>query len=211
MTVFLTGSECPFTCVFCDLWRQTLDGPTPAGAIPSQLDRVLAELTALEEGATIKLYNASNFFDRRAVPRSDWPAIAERLTGFERVVVECHPRLVDDSCLEFAALLAGRLEVAMGLETARVEVLARLNKKMTLEDFDRAAGGSPPRRYRHPGLRPGRRALRARGRGRRVDAAVGRARPRGRSRRGVAHPGPGWQWRDGAPGAPRRVPGADPG
>ncbi|MGB5999545.1 MAG: radical SAM protein, partial [Thermoanaerobaculia bacterium] len=32
ITVFLAGRECPFTCVFCDLWRQTLDGPTPAGA-----------------------------------------------------------------------------------------------------------------------------------------------------------------------------------
>ncbi len=140
VTVFLAGSECPFTCVFCDLWRQTLDGPTPAGAIPTQLDRALAELTALEGGSTIKLYNASNFFDSRAVPRSDWPGIAERLTVFERVVVECHPRLVGDSCLELAELLTGRLEVAMGLETAHTAALARLNKKMTLVDFDRAAG-----------------------------------------------------------------------
>ena len=41
MTVFLAGSECPFTCVFCDLWQYTLDEPTPPGAIPQQLEIAL--------------------------------------------------------------------------------------------------------------------------------------------------------------------------
>jgi hypothetical protein len=36
-------------------------------------------------------------------------------------------------------LLAGKLEVAMGLETAHPEVLERLNKRMTLEQFAQAA------------------------------------------------------------------------
>src|SRR3989442_2597209 len=29
LTVFLSGAECPFTCSFCDLWRWTIDEPTP--------------------------------------------------------------------------------------------------------------------------------------------------------------------------------------
>ena len=33
--VLLAGAECPFTCAMCDLWRHTLDGPTPLGAQPS--------------------------------------------------------------------------------------------------------------------------------------------------------------------------------
>ena len=35
-------------------------------------------------------------------------------------------------------MLAGHLEVAMGLETVHPEVLAKLNKQMTLDDFERA-------------------------------------------------------------------------
>jgi uncharacterized Fe-S cluster-containing MiaB family protein len=53
--------------------------------------------------------------------------------------VESHPKLLGDRCLRFAGLLDGRLEVAMGLETAHRETLAALGKQMTLDDFDRAA------------------------------------------------------------------------
>ena len=144
-TVFLTGAECPFTCVFCDLWRYTIDGPTPAGALPEQLRAALERLPGLLREAgldrcdQLKLYNASNFFDRRAVPEEDLEPIARLAGGFRRVVVECHPRLVDDRVRRFAELLRGRLEVAMGLETAHPEALSRLGKQLTLEQFDRAA------------------------------------------------------------------------
>src|SRR5215471_8629193 len=37
LTVFLAGAECPFTCSFCDLWRYTIDGANPAGALVAQL------------------------------------------------------------------------------------------------------------------------------------------------------------------------------
>ncbi len=139
LTIFLTGRECPFTCVFCDLWQHTLDGPTPAGAIPAQIERAFEDLGEPPAGGTIKLYNASSFFDDKAVPRSDWPAIADLLRPFSQVVVECHPRLVSDSCGEFAEQLEGRLEVAMGLETIHPEALPRLNKRVTLGAFERAA------------------------------------------------------------------------
>lgn len=144
-TVFLTGAECPFTCVFCDLWRYTIDGPTPAGALPGQLRAALERLPGLLREAgldrcdQLKLYNASNFFDGRAVPEEDLEPIARLAAGFRRVVVECHPRLVDDRVRRFAELLRGRLEVAMGLETAHPEALSRLGKQLTLEQFDRAA------------------------------------------------------------------------
>ena len=141
VTVFLAGSECPFTCVFCDLWRYTLDTPTPPGALPAQLRVALAdEAVRRVRPRRIKLYNASNFFDPRAVPKGDLRVIAELLRPFAGVTVECHPLLVGDACLEFADLVPGRLEVAMGLETVHPEALARLNKGMSLADFTRAAG-----------------------------------------------------------------------
>jgi radical SAM enzyme (TIGR01210 family) len=139
-TVFLAGSECPFTCVFCDLWRHTLEGPTPEGALPAQL-RLALEDDAVRRARPrrIKLYNASNFFDPRAVPPADLPVLAELLRPFDGVTVECHPSLVGDACFEFALRLAGRLEVAMGLETIHPEALARLNKRVRPDDFADAA------------------------------------------------------------------------
>lgn len=141
LTVFLAGAECPFTCVFCDLWRHTLDRPTAAGDLPAQLEAALAELSESGRGRIerLKLYNASNFFDSRSVPAADLPALAALAAPFSRVVVECHPRLVGDACFAWAEDLTGDLEVAMGLETVHPEALPRLGKSMTLADFDRAA------------------------------------------------------------------------
>jgi radical SAM enzyme (TIGR01210 family) len=138
LTVFLAGAECPFTCVHCDLWQFTLDGPTPPGALPSQLGHALTSRIGESLPGAIKLYNASNFFDPRAVPPEDLPTLATQLASFRRVTVECHPRLVGERCLRFAALLPGRLEVAMGLETVHPTALPRLNKQMTLQQFDAA-------------------------------------------------------------------------
>ncbi len=142
-TVLLTGRECPWRCVMCDLWKGTLDFPTPQGAIPSQIEKALRRVGPARH---LKLYNSGSFFDAGAVPPEDYPAIAERAGAFERVIVECHPALVGGPCLRFRDLLArpgGRatqLEVAMGLETAHPEVLRKLNKGMTVEQFAKAAG-----------------------------------------------------------------------
>ena len=138
VTVFLAGAECPFTCSFCDLWRWTLDGPTPRGALPVQLGRALERLRhPLPD--RLKLYNASNFFDHRAVPREDLPALAELAAPFKSVTVESHASLVGPEAIEFATLIAGNLEVAVGLETIHPGALAQLNKRLELERFDRAA------------------------------------------------------------------------
>jgi len=139
LTVFLAGAECPYTCSFCDLWRWTLDGPTPPGALPAQLSRALESL-APPLPHRLKLYNASNFFDRRAVPAEDLPRIAELAAPFAAVTVESHANTIGPSTLEFAALLSGKLEVAVGLETVHPVAAAHLNKKLELDRFDRAAG-----------------------------------------------------------------------
>lgn len=137
LSVFVVGARCPFACVHCDLGEHMLDGPTPVGSIPRQIELALAEAAA--PATTIKLYNAANFFDRRAVPEVDLPTVAGLLDDFDRVVVECHPRMVDARVKRFASRLRGSLEVAMGLETVNPQALPRLHKAMTLADYERAA------------------------------------------------------------------------
>ena len=144
LTIFLAGAECPFTCSFCDLWRYTIDGPTPPGALPRQVAQVLDALDALDalDGARpdrLKLYNASNFFDRRAVPAADLPALASLGAGFRGVTVESHASTVGPASAAFARSIPGRLEVAMGLETIHPVAAARINKRLDLDRFDRAA------------------------------------------------------------------------
>ena len=139
--VLLTNRECPFRCVMCDLWRNTLDETVPPGAIASQIRAALQQLPPVRQ---VKLYNAGSFFDPAAIPPDDDEAIAELVAGVDRVVVEAHPGFLAGAyagrCLEFRDRLRGQLEVAIGLETAHPETLLRLNKRMTVESFQRAAG-----------------------------------------------------------------------
>jgi len=139
--IFLTNRECPFRCVMCDLWVHTLDDVIAEGMIPEQIRAAMAALPAARQ---VKLYNAGSFFDAQAVPPEDDEEIATLLAPFDRVIVEAHPAYLrgpyGERCLQFRDLLRGRLEVAIGLETANRDVLARLNKRMTLQDFGHAAG-----------------------------------------------------------------------
>jgi radical SAM enzyme (TIGR01210 family) len=152
VTIFLTGRECPWRCVMCDLWRYTVPYDTPRGAIPAQIDRALADLPqarAADRERWLKLYNAGSFFDPRAVPEADYPAIVERLDGFSRLVVESHPALVGPRLDRLLARLEARaertgsppaaLEVAMGLETTHPTALEALNKRMTVRQYVEAA------------------------------------------------------------------------
>lgn len=135
-TIFLTNRECPYRCLMCDLWRNTLDATVPRGAIAAQIRHALALLPPARQ---IKLYNAGSFFDPAAIPPEDDDEIAHLVGSFERVIVECHPLLIGNRCARFQELLQGRLEVAVGLETVHRAVLERLNKRFTVADFERAA------------------------------------------------------------------------
>ena len=138
-TLFLTNRECPWRCLMCDLWKNTLDESVSPGAIPEQIREALR---GLPPARRVKLYNSGSFFDRRAIPREDHRAIADLVAPFERVVVESHPALVGDDVWRFRDALhgTGSLEVAMGLETVHPDVLPRLNKRMTLDSYREAAG-----------------------------------------------------------------------
>ena len=135
-TLFLTNSECPFHCLMCDLWKNTTNTPVAPGAIPKQIEWALEKVSGAKH---LKLYNSGNFFDTRAIPEHDYPAIAALLSGFETIIVESHPKLLGTRTLKFRDMLRGELQVAMGLETVHPETLRRLNKRMTLDDFKKAA------------------------------------------------------------------------
>jgi radical SAM enzyme (TIGR01210 family) len=131
--IFLTNRECQYHCLMCDLWKNTTDFSVPAGSIPQQIEMALDQMAPARH---LKLYNSGSFFDERAIPSSDYERIAELVSGFETVIVESHPRLVNEKCLRLRDMLKPELQVAMGLETVHPEILRKLNKRMTLEDFE---------------------------------------------------------------------------
>lgn len=134
--LFLANRECPWRCLMCDLWWDTLEETVPGGAISEQIRRGLDQLRGVRR---LKLYNAGSYFDPRAIPPEEDAPVATLLEGFERVIVESHPALIGERCFRFARLLHATLEVGMGLETTHPKVLPRLNKGMTVESFRRAA------------------------------------------------------------------------
>jgi len=143
LTIFLTNKECPWQCLMCDLWQNTLDETVPAGAISEQidfaLDQMKCECSDLAELQQIKLYNAGSFFDTQAIPETEEAVISTCLAKFNRVIVESHPALIGDRCLRFRDRLNGQLEIALGLETVHPEALIKLNKGVSLGQFRGAA------------------------------------------------------------------------
>ena len=130
--IFLTNKECPFHCLMCDLWKNTTDQSVPVGAIPDQIEWALAQMPKVKH---LKLYNSGSFFDEKAIPEADYKRIATLVNHFETVIVESHPKLINEKCLRFRDLLKPELEVAIGLETVQPKILKLLNKQMTLNDF----------------------------------------------------------------------------
>jgi len=172
LAIILQARECPWVCVMCDLWRGTRESTLPQNSITRQIEFVYKNLGYLSGNSCemlkkrtwyagfsreirnhptriIKLYNAGSFFDAASIPPEEYYTIAQRVVGFDRVIVECHPKLVGNRILDFLECLKKavdetglseppKLEVGMGLEVADDRVLALLNKKMNCADFERA-------------------------------------------------------------------------
>jgi radical SAM enzyme (TIGR01210 family) len=119
----------------CDLWKNTTDTTVPVGTIPGQIEWALERMPGIKH---LKLYNSGSFFDPGAIPEKDYKRIASLVSGFESLIVESHPRLINEKCLNFRDMLKSDLHVALGLETVHREVLNKLNKQMTPEDFRRS-------------------------------------------------------------------------
>lgn len=119
----------------CDLWKNTTNRSVDEGDIPNQIKWALDQLPKADH---IKLYNSGNFFDLKAIPKSDYAKIAQLLSAYKSVTIECHPKLITKRCLDFDRILDPQLEVAIGLETVHPEILPLLNKQMDLDDFKRS-------------------------------------------------------------------------
>jgi archaeosine synthase beta-subunit len=131
-TVFLTGRECPWRCVMCDLWRYTIEEDTPAGAIPAQIAAAWEGIRAADSSSKVsamKLYNAGSFFDPRAVPESDYDAIAAQVAGLERVIVESHPALIGARVDRFLGALAAQSEANRARSEAERTGVARVRSE----------------------------------------------------------------------------------
>lgn len=131
--IFLTNRECPFHCLMCDLWKNTTNKSVSVGAIPNQIEWALKQMP---EAKHLKLYNSGSFFDKKAIPEEDYGRIASLVEGFETVIVESHPKFINERCLRFRDMIKPELQVAIGLETVHPEILLKLNKQMSLDDFN---------------------------------------------------------------------------
>jgi len=132
-TILLTNRECPFRCLMCDLWKNTTDKTVRPGAIAEQISFALSRLRATK---LVKLYNSGSFFDPGAILPGDYEEIARLVDHFETVIVESHPAFIGENTILFHDMLKPDLQVAIGLETVHEEILHRLNKKMSLADFE---------------------------------------------------------------------------
>ena len=164
-TVFLANKECPFRCLMCDLWKNTVDTSISTEELLAQIKYAAQffEDECRRNSIQIrqwKLYNSGNFFDAQAIPSAAFPPIIDILnqaakhSGLSNLIIECHPKLIGQSCLDFADALLPQLEVAMGLETIHPDVLPRLNKQMSLDDFQRAVGNVTKSRHLRQSVYP---------------------------------------------------------
>jgi len=131
-TIFLTNRECPYHCLMCDLWKNTTDRSVPGSVIPDQIEWALNHFPDVKH---LKLYNSGSFFDKKAIPEKDYEKIASLISSFETVIVESHPGFINEECIRFRDMIKSDLQIAVGLETVNPEILKRLNKSMTLENF----------------------------------------------------------------------------
>ena len=135
--IFLTNRECSFHCLMCDLWKNTTDETVPIGSIPNQIQWAFQQMPGIKH---LKLYNSGSFFDLRAIPEEDYGEIASLLKNLETVIVECHPRLINEKCLNFRDMLKPDLQIGLGLETVNSDILLKLNKQMSVDDFRNSVG-----------------------------------------------------------------------
>lgn len=133
--IFITSVECRFRCLMCDLWKNTADSPDQVASTKEQIEWALNQMPPVKH---LKLYNSGSFFDTRSVPLQEYPGIAGILNDFKTVIVESHPVFIKENVLKFKEILKPELQVAIGLETINEEILFRLNKKMTLTNFQKS-------------------------------------------------------------------------
>jgi hypothetical protein len=135
LVVILRTSGCAWAakggCLMCGYSSESLDGVC-AEDIARQVD---AAIGRYKGEAVVKIYTSGSFLDGREVPAPVETLQAFLDAGAKRLLVESRPEFVETS-LPWLGGLSGKLEVAMGLETASDRVRERcVRKGFTFADF----------------------------------------------------------------------------
>src|SRR5439155_326472 len=139
----LTNRECPWRCLMCDLWKNTLADTAPPGAIPGQIRYALERLPFDRPGPRhLKLYNAGSFFDPRAIPPGDWPEIAGLCASFERVFILVRPPWLTEG--EGVHWAKRSLEFAFDCGAAACSLIPTRTGNGAMEALAAAGEFSPP-------------------------------------------------------------------
>jgi hypothetical protein len=122
------------TCIFCGYGR--IRGPTPN---ETEINRCFDDFFRALEEDEVKIFGSGSFLDERQIPRESRLYFIKkcREKKLERITIESRPEYItEDSLSDFAKL---KITVAIGLESADNELLKKLNKGFTKEDFESAA------------------------------------------------------------------------
>lgn len=140
LVVILRTGGCSWSresgCLMCGYNSASLDSVS-AGQLESQFAAAMEKHSGQQY---IKIYTSGSFLDPMEVPPAARDAIL-RAAGEKagRILVESRPEYMTAEALAAAALLVGKLEVAVGLETASDEIRDRcVNKGFSWADFEGA-------------------------------------------------------------------------
>ncbi len=127
-------------CSMCGYARDTLG----RSATPEELSRQLeAALSAYDGEPYVKVYTSGSFLDDREVDPASRRRFVDAFSGkARRLLFETLPEFAHEGTLApLREAFAGRLEVALGLESTQPEVLQRfVNKGSTPAEYLEAAG-----------------------------------------------------------------------
>ncbi|MFH0815705.1 MAG: archaeosine biosynthesis radical SAM protein RaSEA [Methanobacteriota archaeon] len=150
--IILRTSGCAWAarggCLMCGYSSESLQGVCQED-IEAQVAKALAKYSG---EAVVKLYTSGSFLDEKEIPDPAriWQTLLD--AGARRLLVESRPEFVEPSLSDIEPF-KGKLEVAMGLETANDSVRERcVRKGFTFADFSAASeslrgAGSTVRTY----------------------------------------------------------------
>ncbi len=123
-------------CSMCGFWEDT-NPEISAMDIMKQIDDFLKEY---DKGEVLKLFTSGSFFDPLELSEEiQIPIIEKLLQHYDLLILESRPEYIigrADKLKQFA----GRLQVAIGMESTNPDVLKYLiNKNYTFEDFKKAS------------------------------------------------------------------------
>jgi len=130
----LESGQCEHAkCIFCGYSKERV--PVNVQRLKVKLDKELLDFSDDE----LRVYSSGSFFDDKQFPPEFRKYFAEkcRQKGVSKLVLESVPKFITAKTLaDFDGI---NLHVAVGLEVADNEVLLKLNKGFTVEDYVRAA------------------------------------------------------------------------